>query len=185
MAQKRHKRSSGPPPIVDGPITDYGPEVAHLQDGRLRVIGGAARILIEDRVDPTISDRQQLVRGARRATTLLELKNRGVITKFQADAAERFLDDLSLATGSSSCSDLGTRVSSSTKVDMFQVALDAMTRVNQAMVIVRKQNNNVFFWTVFLDRGLREFDQRYRHRNGTGAGMLRDTLSALDALYEL
>src|SRR4051812_27706317 len=111
MAQKRHKRNSGPPPTLDGPVVDYGPEVAHLQDGRLRVIGGAARILIEDRVDPTISDRQQLVRGARRATTLHELKARGVITKFQADAAETFLDDVSLATGSSSCSDLGTRVS--------------------------------------------------------------------------
>ena len=95
---RRPRETKQETPMLD-PVTDLGPSMAPARDGRMRNWGGAAEVLVEDRPDPSITDRTQLVRGARRRNVLDDLHSRGTISKRQYVAATRLLDDCSRASG--------------------------------------------------------------------------------------
>jgi hypothetical protein len=72
--------------------------------------GGAAMIEVGSRYDPDITDRQRLIRGARRRDVLLDLEARRVITKRMRDAAEQFLEDCSIAAGASAADEISDNI---------------------------------------------------------------------------
>lgn len=165
------------------PIADYGPSVKRGKDGRLQFFG-AADVILEDRPDPTITERKQLVRGARRSTTLAEMFNRNVITKPMHDAAVRFLDDLSWATGGSGCGmGEGIRVAPGSRDAMPERQMNAIGRVRRVMTLLGLNSDTVLWWVVVSNRSCSAFDERFRLREGTAAHWLRASLQALDNHY--
>jgi hypothetical protein len=149
---------------------------------------GAPEIILEDREDiarePDRRGNRPVVRGARRSTTLGEMLARGVITKPMHDAATRFLDALSLATGGSgSCLGDGIRVAPGSRTAMPERQLKAITDVRRVMNRLGLNSDTVFWWVVVGNKSPTEFDRRFRIREGTGANWLRASLDQLDTLY--
>jgi hypothetical protein len=149
---------------------------------------GAPEIILEDREDierePDRRGNRPVVRGARRSTTLGEMLVRGVITKRMHDAAVRFLDALSLATGGSgSCLGDGIRVAPGSRTAMPERQLHAITEVRRVMNHLGLNSDTVLWWVVIGNKSTAEFDRRFRIREGTGANWLRASLDQLDALY--
>jgi len=150
---------------------------------------GAPEIILEDREDIERSadgrGNRPLTRGARRNTRVGEMWRRGAINKRQHDAAIRFLDDLSFATGGSGGTLLGAgvRVTSGGGMLIAERQIDALERVRLISKRLRLHDNAVFWWVVIRDRSTAEFDRRFRKREGTGAEWLRESLTLLDALY--
>lgn len=149
---------------------------------------GAPELIIETREDidrePDRRGNRPVVRGARRSTTLGEMLARRVITKRHHDAAVRFLDALSLATGGSgSCLGDGIRVAPGSRTAMPERQLNAITEVRRVMNRLGMNSDTVFWWCVVGNKSPTEFDKRFRIREGTGAGWLRASLDQLDALY--
>lgn len=149
---------------------------------------GAPEIILEIREDidrePDRRGNRPVVRGARRSTTLGEMLSRKVVTKRQHDAAVRFLDTLSLATGGSG-SGLGDgiRVAPGARTAMPERQLNAITDVRRVMNRLGLNSDTVFWWVVVGNKSPTEFDKRFQIREGTGADWLRVSLDQLDALY--
>jgi hypothetical protein len=149
---------------------------------------GAAEIILEIREDidrePDRRGNRPVVRGARRSTSLGEMLVRKVVTKRQHDAAVRFLDALSLATGGSgSCLGDGIRVAPGARTAMPERQLNAITDVRRVMNRLGLNSDTVFWWVVVGNKSPTEFDRRFRIREGTGADWLRASLDQLDDLY--
>jgi hypothetical protein len=167
---------------------DFGPCVMRGKDGRMKFVG-APEIILEDREDieklPDARGNRPLTRGARRDTRVGEMWRRGVITKRMHDAAIRFLDDLSFATGGGGASFGGVsiQVSPVSRIFITDALIDAMERVRQVSERLRFHDNAVFWWVVIRDRSTAEFDRVFRKREGTGAEWLRESLTLLDELY--
>jgi hypothetical protein len=167
--------------------SDFGPSVQRGKDGRM-VYSGAPEIILENREDidrnPDRHGNRPVVRGARRRTTLGEMLTRRVIDKRMHDAAVRFLDALSWATGGSgSCLGDGIRVAPGSRTAMPERQLRAITEVRRVMAQMGLNTDTVFWWVVVGNKTPTEFDRRFRIREGTGAEWLRASLEQLDELY--
>lgn len=166
---------------------DFGPCVMRGRDGRMKFVG-APEIMLEDREDIAFGadarGNRPLTRGARRATRIGEMYLRKALTKRMHDAAVRFLDDLSLATGGSGGSfGVSVRVSPRSRIMIADVQLNAMTRIREVSDQLQLVDDVVFWWVVIQNKSTAEFDRTFHKREGTGAESLRTTLSLLDELY--
>jgi hypothetical protein len=170
---------------VEATTSDLGACVVRGADGRL-TYQGAPEIIIETREDidrePDRHGNRPVIRGARRRTSLGQMLARKVITKRMHDAANRFLDALSLATGGSSSGD-GIRVTPGSRTAMPERQLNAITEVRRVMNRLGLHSDTVFWWVVVGNRTPTEFDTRFGLRKGTGCDWLRASLEQLDALY--
>lgn len=150
---------------------------------------GAPEIILEDREDierrPDAQGNRPLTRGARREMRVSEMWRRGVITKRMHQAAIRFLDDLSFATGGSGGTLLGVsvRVTPGGGMLIAERQIDAIARVRWISSRLQLHDNAVFWWVIIRNRSTAEFDRKFRKREGTGAEWLRESLALLDELY--
>ena len=162
---------------------DYGPALRPRADGRLVAWGGAAAIELETRDDPSIVDRRRPVRGARRRDVLCDLQARRVITKRMRDAAEQFLDDCSIASGGSAGDEIGMPGVQGPRVGLPERQVRAITRINAVRLALGLNNGTVFWWVIFDNRSLGDYETSYRLRTGTASELLRAALTALDQHY--
>jgi hypothetical protein len=174
--------------VTAEPVSDFGPCVRRGKDGRMTYVG-AAEVILENREDidrePDRRGNRPIVRGARRKTTLGEMLIRRVITKRQHDAAVRFLDALSWATGGSGGSSLGEgiRVAPGSRTAMPERQLRAIAEIRGIMVSCGIHTDTVLWWVVVANKTAAEFDRRFRLREGTGVDWLRRSLDQLDEIY--
>ncbi len=138
---------------------------------------------IEYRNDPSVSDRRRVVRGARRRDVMQDLLARKVITKRMADAAERFLTDCSIASGSSAGDLIGMPTVLGTRSGLPERQVRAIARINAVRLQLGLNSGTVFWWVVFRNAPLDAYEARHHLRNGTASEMLRDALTALDEHY--
>jgi hypothetical protein len=164
--------------------SDYGPSLRLGRDGRLRPWGGASDVVVETRDDPAITTRRTFVRGTRRRNGLAELVSRKTITKRMQDVAEQFLDDCSIAIGASACGITGLPAVHGSYSGFPERQLNAITRVNRIRHLLGLNNGTIFWWVVFDNRGIRDWETLHKAQPGTGSVMLRDALNALDAHYQ-
>jgi hypothetical protein len=175
-------------PTTAGEMTsDFGPCVLRGKDGTMTYVG-APEIILENREDidraPDRRGNRPVVRGARRSTSLGQMLARKVVTKRQHDAAVRFLDALSLATGGSgSTLGDGIRVAPGARTAMPERQLNAITEVRRVMTHLGINSDTVLWWVVVGNKTPTAFDRQFRIREGTGADWLRASLEQLDALY--
>src|SRR6185312_1311803 len=162
----KNKRRTPSQQVRIEPISDYGPGVSRTQDGRL-VYHGSASVILEDRDDierqPDRSGRLPVVRGARRSTTMIEMYNKRTINKAMYNAATRFLDDLSLATGGSGGT-LGSdwiRVTPGSRDAMPERQMLAIGRVRRIMNSMGMNSHTVFWWVIMGNRSCSAFDARF------------------------
>jgi hypothetical protein len=181
LSSKRKRRSA--PSFNAEPGADFGPALRPDKAGRLVTWGGAAMVAIESRDDPAISGRRRIVRGARRSDALAMLEARRVITKRMRDAAERFLDDCSIACGGSACDSIGMPSYSGLRSGLPERQVKAITRVNQVRLLLHSNRGAVFWLVLFENVSLRDFETARRLRHGEAAVLLRASLAALDAHY--
>lgn len=168
-------------------LSDFGPGVTKLKDGRMRY-SGAAEVILEVREDidrnPDRQGNRPVVRGARRRTSLGDMLARRVITKRHHDAATRFLDALSWATGGTgSCLGDGIRVAPGSRAALPERQLEAISEVRRVMARLGLNTDTVLWWVLVGDKTPTEFDKRFRIREGTGADWLRASLEQLDDFY--
>lgn len=166
-------------PLVLDQVTDLGPVVTDAKGNPV----GAARVVTEFRPDPSITERKQLVRGARRANALSDLYARGVISKRQHDAAARLLDDCGLACGGGLVANLLATPGGGTPGGATDAQMDALGRVRVVFQRLRIQRKTVTWWVLFEDGRLDAWDARYRIRKGTASTMFKEALTALDEFY--
>ena len=162
---------------------DYGPALRPRADGRLVPWGGAAAIEVESRLDPGITDRARLIRGARRRDVLLDLEARRLISKRMRDAAEQFLEDCSIAAGASAGDVVGLPAVTGPRSGLPERQVAAIGRITQVRVLLGLNNGTVFWWVVFFNRSIHDYEREHKLRNGTGAALFRDALQALDEHY--
>ncbi len=161
---------------------DFGPALRPRSDGRLTSWGSAATVEVEDRDDPDFTERKRLVRGARRRDALLDLQARRIISKRMRDAAEQFLDDCSVASGSSAGDDLGLRgLLSCRGLPERQVA--AITRVRLVRQLLSGHSGGVFWWVIFENGSLTAYESAHKMRSGSATTMLKCALQTLDEHY--
>ena len=163
---------------------DFGPSVRKSRDGRLRSWGGAVAIEIENRDDPSVIDHRQIVRGARRRNGLAELVSRNTITKRMLDAAEQFLDDCSIASGASACGITGLPAVHGSYNGFPDRQLNAIGRVTQVRLMLGLNSGTIFWWVVFDNKGIREWETLHKVQPGEGSDLLRSALDTLDAHYQ-
>jgi hypothetical protein len=182
LARKRTPSSSTPSYKAEAGA-DFGPGLRLDRAGRLVSWGGAALVEVENRDDPDISSRRRIVRGARRSDTLAQLEQRKVITKRMRDAAERFLDDCSIASGGAASYSVGMPRGSGVRAGLPERQVKAITRINQVRHLLGLNSRTVFWAVVFENVSLRDFEVSQRIRNGTAQEMLRAAMTALDNHY--
>jgi hypothetical protein len=182
LARKR-KPSSSTPSYKAEAGADFGPGLRLDRAGRLVAWGGAALVEVENRDDPDISSRRRIVRGARRSDTLAQLEQRKVITKRMRDAAERFLDDCSIASGGTASDTVGMPSGPATRAGLPERQVNAITRINRVRRLLGLNTGTVFWAIVFENICLRDFEVKHRMRNGTAQEMLQQALTALDDHY--
>jgi hypothetical protein len=163
---------------------DPGPSMRQRSDGTL-VSHGPGKVELEYRPDidraPDSKANRPVVRGARRRNVLTDLFAHGVISKCQHDAANRFLDDCSLASGGGLVANfLAMPTSPGPRSGLPETQTTAITRVRQAFHLLGLNSGTVFWWVVFNDRRLGEYDTAHKQREGTAARMFKDALTALD-----
>jgi len=162
---------------------DYGPAFQRV-DGELVEWGGAARVMVEIRSDPTIIDRPRPVRGARRRNAIFDLYARGVLTKRQYNAAEQFLDDCSIASGGTAPENaFSASALSGPRSGLPERQVLALTRVQQVRHLLGLNPGTVFWWVVFDNGALAEYERRNRMRTNSATDLLRQALDALDAHF--
>lgn len=162
---------------------DLGPSLRLRADGRYVHWGGAARVEIETRDDPEVVDRRRAVRGARRRDALADLVARRVITKRMSDAAEQFLEDCSIASGGTSADSVGMPSVAGPSAGLPERQLNAIIRIRAVRRLFNLEPGTIFYWCVFENRALGDFEAQHRLRNGFAAGLLREVLDALDDHY--
>lgn len=177
---KRRRASAG---VLVEAGADYGPSLRVGQDGRLRSWGGAAAVEIEIRDDPAVVDRKRPVRGARRRDVLADLCARRLISKRHVDAAERFLEDCSIACGSIVAELSGLPGISGPRACLPERQVAAVTRINRVRLLLGLNAGTVFWWVVFGNGSVREWETVSSMRNGAGIGLLQSALTALDEHY--
>lgn len=176
--------------LLDPVLTwDGGPALRQTTEGRLVSPRGPGQVVLEDRPDisatPDTRGNLPTVRGARRRTNLNDLISRGTITKRQHDAVIRFLDDCSLASGGGLVANmLGVPSSPSPRAGLPEAQVSAIVRVRQVFHLLGLNSGTVFWCVVFEDWTLTAYDQRFRHRKGTGAEWFRAACTALDEHYD-
>lgn len=170
------------PTLIDPVLSfDPGPSMRQKPDGTL-VSTGPGEVVLEDRTEPGKDTR---IRAARRANVLDDLHARSIITRRQYNAAIRFLDDCSLASGGGMVANLlAVRSPPGPRAGLPETQTDAITRVNQVIHLLGLNAGTVFCWVIFDDRRLGEYDAEKTQREGTAARMFRDALTALDEHYE-
>lgn len=159
---------------------DPGPSVRQRTDGTLISRGPGAVELID------VTDAKGTVtgRGARRKNVLNDLLAHSVITKRQYDAADRFLGDCSLASGGGLVANvLAMPASPGPRSGLPEAQTAAITRVRQVFHLLGLNSGTVFWWVVFDDRRLGDYDAAHRQREGTASTMLKAALTALDEHY--
>jgi len=162
---------------------DYGPSLRRAKDGRLVAWGGAAQIDVVSRDDPAAGERRRLVRGARRRDALADLFERGVITKRMRDAAEQFLEDLSIASGSRSGDLLSMPTISGPRSGLPERQVAAIVRVNTVIRVLGFGRGSIVWHVVFDNAPLHAFETRHRLRSGRATELLRASLDTLDGHY--
>lgn len=179
------RRRRGSPGLVAEGGVDYGPSVRLGRDGRYRPWGGAVAIEIESRDDPSVTDHRQIVRGSRRRNTLAHLLALKIITKRHMDAAEQFLDDCSIASGASGCGNLtGMPSLSGPRAGLPERQVEAITRINAVRLLLGLNSGTVFWWVVFNQGGVQDWEIANKMRKGgVGTDLLRTALDALDEHY--
>lgn len=180
--------------LVLDTVTDYGPSVTRDREGRL-VSSGPGMVVMgnEEDIDVVLNSkaRRPVIRVARRWDALRSLLKNvdgiltdDVITVPGYLAAERFLDDLSRAQGSSAASFTQIVVSGGGGRDAYT---EGQRRAIQAVMKVRLMlglnPDTVTWWVVLENKTPADFDAAFRLRHGTGAGWLRAALIALDEHY--
>lgn len=160
---------------------DLGPGLVRDGKGRPRPWGGAADVEVVERVDPDHPNRAA-VKGARRRNAIASLLAAASITKAQADAADRFLDDLSIAQGSSQAGFLGIPAAGS-RADYPDRQLAAIRRVYAIRGALGLNDGTVLWWVVLGNRSVRAWEDRFGHRHGHGLVLLCDALDGLADWY--
>lgn len=181
MARKR-KGSSVPSYKVEGG-NDYGPSLRLAKDGRMKSFGGAAAIEVVNRDDPSVTDRRHIVRGARRRDVLVDLEARRVITKRMLHAAEQYLDDCSIASGSTASDEVGMPSVLGPRTGLPERQVKAITRINEVRHLLGLNSGTVFWWVVFNNGSLAAYETAHKLRSGSSTDMLRGGLDALDRYY--
>lgn len=184
--QDTHRMAKRLRPAVHRPAQavqaiDLGPSLSRDAKGRVRRWGGAADVVIETRTDPDHPNRAP-IRAARRRDALSDLLARGSINKRQADAGNRFLDDLCVAAGSSQAGFLGLPGAGVRRDTLPEKQVRAITRVHAVRNRMGLNDRTVFWWVVMDNRGVREWEDRFGQR-GQGMAMLGDALDDLDDFY--
>ena len=180
MSKRRRPRAT--PANAAEPAVDLGPGIVRDSSGRL-VATGAADAVVEHRPDPTVPA-GSLIRGARRRMTLRDMLERAQITKRQHDAAVRFLDDLSLASGPSRVGNLsGIRTAPGSRDGMSEAQLQAIRAVHSVVHLLGLNSDTVFWWVVIDNGSLRGYEDRYQRQHGTARRWLMEALGALDRHY--
>lgn len=162
---------------------DYGPAMRLRPDGRYAAWGGAAAVVMETRDDPDVVDHRRLVRGARRRDPLTDLEACRVITKRMRDAAEQFLSDCSRASGGAAGTDVGMPSLVGPSAGVPELQMLAIERINIVREKLNIERGTIFWWVLFENGSIRDFEVTRRLRNGSAAQMLRDVLDALDEHY--
>lgn len=160
---------------------DYGPGVVITAAGRLSQTG-AARVVIEDRPDPS-PEVDRRVRGARRYDVIAAMYGDGRLTKRQHDAAQQFRDDLCLAAGRSPGGYTGMPSATGRRDSYPPAQVDAITRVHQVRNVLGLNDGTVLWWCVVLNEAPKAWEVALRVQHGAGIVMLRDGLDALDLHY--
>jgi hypothetical protein len=159
---------------------DPGPSLRQQRDGTLEG-HGPGRVELIDVLD---TKGNVTGRGARRRNVLNDLLARGVIAKRQHDAATRFLDDCSLASGGGLVANfLAMPSASGPRSGLAEVQTAAITRVRQIFHLLGLNNGTVFWWVVFDDKRLDDYDALHKIRKGTASTMFKLALTALDEHY--
>lgn len=190
MAARDRMSRKPNPQLLDPALTwDGGPALRQTSDGRLVSPRGPGQVILEDRPDisatPDTKGNLPTVRGARRRTSLNDLVSRGTITKRQHDAAIRFLDDCSMASGGGLVANwLNIPTSPSPRAGLPERQTDAIGRVRRVFHLLGLNSGTVFWCVVFDDWTLAAYDQRFRHRKGTAAEWFRGACTVLDEHYE-
>lgn len=180
--RKKRTSSTKPQHVVDA--NDYGPSVRTGKGGRLSYWGGAAEIVVDTVDDTTVAGRPQTIRRARRRNVMFDLMQRGIIERRHYAASEQFLDDCSIASGGSAGDSIaGMPVASGPRQGLPERQIMAVTRVNVVRHLLGLNDGVVFWWIVFSNGGLGDYEIRYRLPRGQAKGMLVNALDALDAHY--
>jgi hypothetical protein len=99
------------------------------------------------------------------------------------DAAEQFLDDCSIAAGSTAGDEVGMPCILGARSGLPERQVAAITRVNRVRHLLGFNNGTVFWWVVFENRSLNEYENVHRLRSGNATELLRQALDALDNHY--
>ena len=159
---------------------DPGPSMRQRTDGTLISRGPGAVVLVD------VKDDKGAVtgRGARRRNVLDDLLAHSAINKRQHDAANRFLDDCSMANGGGMVANLmATPSGSGPRSGLPESQTAAIARVRQVVNLLGLNTGTVFYWVVFEDRRLCDYDQAHRIRQGTASKMFKAALDGLDEHY--
>ena len=144
-------------------------------------VGASRDVVIEFRPDV---DGNRLVRGARRRLVLRDMLRDGVVTKRQHDAAERFLDDLSVACGGGGTGNLGgVRATPGSREAVTPAQSAALRQVYRVVHLLGLNSATVFWWVVLSNGSLRGYEDRHQVRHGRAKVMLVAALDALDSHY--
>jgi hypothetical protein len=199
MSNRRRKRTAITR-TTEAIVADLGPGITRdargrpesgfavetIQAGKPKTIihPGAAAVTVENRPDPSIPDRNVLVRGARRRLVLRDMLDHGTITKRHHDAATRFVDDLSMASGPSGVGNLsGVRTAPGSRDGMSPAQAAAIRAVQQVVHLLGLNRDTVFWWVVVDNGSLRGYEERYQRQHGTARRWLTEALAALDRHY--
>lgn len=171
------------PPVLD-PIADYGPALTRLPDGSFEATA-AGTVVLEDRPDPDHTGRTRLVRGARRDATIDRLYRTGSLTKPLYDAAQRLLDDCSLASGTRTTTDLLSAGGGGAPGGPTEAQVRALTRVRDVFEAIPINRDSALWWCLFWQpiASMAAYDAHHRVRSGTGSKRLKDDLGKLDTWY--
>lgn len=162
---------------------DLGPGLVRDGKGRPRSWGGAADVEVVERVDPDHPNRAA-VKGAQRRDILATMVRGGSIAKPLGDAAARFLDDLSIATGSSYAGFVGMPGSGVKRDTLPDRQLRAIRRVYAIRNDLGLNDGTVFWWVVLDNQTVRAWEDRFRTRHGDGMTLLRAALEGLADWYD-
>lgn len=179
----RKRRKSHDLAVAPDGGADFGPALRLSRDGRLRPWGGAAQVVLETREDPSKPEQRQVVRGTRRRDALFDLEARRVITKRMFDAGEQFLEDCSIASGGSAGDAIGMPSVTGPRTGLPERQVNAITRINEVRHLLGLNEGTVFWWVLFSNGALNDYEKRHHLRNGTASGMLCNALDALDDHY--